>query len=201
MICPRRLLVPIVLLAAASELAAGERVLTFDPAATRVVFTLDATMHSVHGTLRLVRGEVRFDQVPGPASGAVVVDAVSAATGTEGRDLKMHRQVLESARFPEIVLEPRRLEGQVGADGTGALVVLGVLRLHGVEREVRWPVEVVTEGGRVRATSCFRVPYVAWGLHDPSVFVLRVGKEVAVEVEALGTLREAEPVGETGATR
>jgi polyisoprenoid-binding protein YceI len=173
--------------------AAGERVLTFDPAASSVRFTLDATMHTVHGSLRLVRGEVRFDAVPGPASGEIVVDATSGATGNDGRDEKMNREVLESGRFSEIVLVPGRLDGQVAADGTGTLVVEGVLRLHGAEQQVRWPVAVAATGDRVRATGRFQVPYVAWGLHDPSVFVLRVGKEVAVEVEAVGTLRAATP--------
>lgn len=177
--------------------AAAERVLTFDPGSSSVRFTLDATLHTVHGTLKVTRGRVRFDAVPGPASGEVVVDAVSGATGNDGRDKKMHEQVLLSAKYPEIVFVPRQTSGDLPASGKGTLTVDGVMRVAGTEHAVTLPLQVEVEGATVRVTSTFQVPYVAWGLDDPSVFLLRVGKEVAVEVEASGTLAAAAGQGAT----
>lgn len=181
----------VLFLAACLPAAAAERTLTFDPGGSAVRFTLDATMHTVHGSFKLVRGAVTFDAIPGPASGEIVVDATSGETGNGDRDQKMHEKVLTSLKFPEIVLVPSRLSGEVPTSGRGQLVVEGSLRLCGAEHPVKVPVEVEVEGDSVVARGRLSVPFVAWGLDDPSVFVLRVGKEVAVEVEARGTLQPA----------
>lgn len=34
----------------------------------------------------------------------------------------------------------------------------------------------------------FEIPYVEWGLDDPSTFILRVAKEVRVTIETAGTI-------------
>jgi hypothetical protein len=51
----------------------------------------------------------------------------------------------------------------------------------------------------VEATTTFVVPYVEWGLHDPSMMVLRVAKTVGVTVQAKGTLSATESVPSTAA--
>lgn len=190
-------------LLAALPAAGGERLLTVDPAASTVRFTLGATMHTVQGTFRVARGTVTFDAVPGPARGEIVVDAASGETGDRKRDAKMHAEVLLSATHREIVLEPRRLDGELPTAGRGTLKVEGVIRVLGMEHPVTLPLEVEVDGTTVRMSSAFQVPYVAWGLDDPSVFLLRVAKEVAVQVEASGTLSAAAgvtPASEESAT-
>jgi len=67
-------------LALAPALRAQEAVVTLDPAATKIDFTLGATLHTVHGTFKLKSGEIRFDPATGKASGAVIVDATSGYT-------------------------------------------------------------------------------------------------------------------------
>jgi polyisoprenoid-binding protein YceI len=177
-----------VLVALAGRAASDE--LTLEPARSELRFQLGATLHTVHGELDLVRGELHFDPGGGPASGELVVDARSARTGIELRDRDMHTKVLESERFPEIVLRAERLD-VVRRDATSADVRLGgVLRIHGGEHAVVIPARVTTQGGdRLLVEASFTIPYVAWGLRDMSTFVLRVEKEIEVEVRALGAWR------------
>ncbi|MGO9230669.1 MAG: YceI family protein, partial [Bryobacteraceae bacterium] len=90
-------------LALVSPLAAQELSLEMDPAQSKVDFTLGDVLHTVHGTFQLKRGAIRFDPASGRAFGELLVDARSGASGNDTRDRKMHKEILESQRFPDIV--------------------------------------------------------------------------------------------------
>jgi polyisoprenoid-binding protein YceI len=186
---PRLFLILLALgLAATLPLAAAERTLHLDPAKTEIAFTLGATLHTVEGTARLESGEIRFDPETGEASGRVAVAAASADTGNEGRDRDMHEKVLESARYPEIAFIPAGVAGTFDPGGTSHLTLRGSLEIHGASHPLSLDVEVVADGGRLTARTAFAVPYVEWGMKDPSKFVLRVDKHVDVTVVAVGEL-------------
>ena len=70
-------------------------------------------MHTVHGTFKLKSGQIRWDTATGHASGAIVIDATSGNTDNTSRDKNMHTQVLESAKFPEIVFTPTQIKGAI----------------------------------------------------------------------------------------
>ena len=170
--------------------AAGAETFELQPQETRVAFTLGATLHTVHGTLRARRGSVRFDPATGAASGEIVLDAASAETGNASRDRDMHGKILESARYPEIVWRIDHVEGFPRGEARSARVTLqGSLAIHGASHPLSATAEVaVGADRRVTASAAFKVPYIAWGMKDPSTFVLRVDKEVGVEVHAAGRL-------------
>jgi polyisoprenoid-binding protein YceI len=165
--------------------AHGDR-LVLDRAGSAVTFTLDATGHTVRGTLVLKDGSVEFDAAGGPASGRVVIDATSAATGSSGRDKTMHKEVLESEKYPEFVFLPERLDGAVAREGQSQAVLVGRLEIHGVVKPVSLPASITVTGDQVAATASLTIPFVAWGMHDPSVLFLRVAKEVVVQLEIQG---------------
>ncbi len=162
--------------------------LALDPAASRIAFTLHATLHRVEGSFRVQSGELRFDSSTGQISGRIVVDARTGDTSNAKRDAKMHGAVLESERFPELVLEPLSFDGSIAPEGESRIEVRGDLVVHGVRHPFVLPVELSIDGEQVRATATFDVPYVEWGLEDPSAFVLRVDKVVRVTAELVGTL-------------
>src|SRR5277367_3681892 len=89
-----------------------------DPSESTIEFTLGASLHTVHGTFKLKSGEIHFDPAKGTASGAIVVDALSGETSNEGRDKKMHQEILESPKFSEIVFVPARVTGTIAPQGT-----------------------------------------------------------------------------------
>lgn len=159
--------------------------LEFDAAQTKVEFTLAATLHTVQGTFKLKRGAIRIDEATGAVSGEVVVDATSGASGSDGRDRRMHADILESSRYPEIAFRPDRLEGAIPKQGAASLKMHGTFRVHGTDHEVTIPVEVDAANGQYAATLHFVVPYIQWGMKNPSTFVLRVSDKVNITVKTV----------------
>lgn len=180
----------IVTLFAAPYTHAQESVFTLDPSKSTVEFTLGASLHTVHGTFKLKSGEIHFDPAKGTASGSIVVDALSGESGNEGRDKKMHQEILETPKFSEIVFVPSRVQGAIAPQGTSQVAVTGVMRLHGNDHEMtlNFAVQPGTPGQAAQATATFSVPYVKWGLKNPSTFFLRVTDSVDVDVHASGQL-------------
>jgi polyisoprenoid-binding protein YceI len=162
--------------------------LVLDPSDSTVSFVLGATMHKVKGSFTLISGEVFYDPATGIASGEIVVDARSGDSGNNKRDRDMHRKVLESDSHPTIVLRPERVEGELPTEGDADLRVIASLHLHGRAHSVDIPLTVSVNQESLRLRATFEVPYVEWGLRDPSKFVLRVAKQVTVSVDAIGRL-------------
>ncbi len=173
------------LVASAPVLHAQEVLITLDPASTQIDFTLAATLHTVHGTFKLKSGEIRWDPATGHVSGAIVIDATSGNTDNTSRDKNMHADILESARFPEITFTPAQIKGAIPKEGTAQIDVSGVIRLHGQDQDATLTFSVQPgAAGSLQASSQFVVPYVKWGLKNPSTFLLHVADTVNVDIHA-----------------
>ncbi len=177
-----------VLTSLAVSAAAQQTSFQLDPAQTSVRFTLDDVLHTVHGTFRLQQGSLEFETASGKISGEIVVDAKSGESGSGMRDRKMHKEILESDRYPEISFRPDRIEGSVANPGKSSVRVHGMFNLHGVDREITVPVEVEMAADRWTATVHFTVPYVKWGMKNPSTLFLRVNDSVEIDLVAAGSL-------------
>lgn len=173
-------------LQSAPRVAAQEIVFDLDPAQSEVHFTLPDVVHTVHGTFKLKSGAVRFDPATGKAAGEVIVDVATGDSGSPARDRRMHKDILESSRYPDAFFAPDRFDGHFGPDGSADLQVHGVFKIHGTEHEVTFPVHVEMKGEQVTATMHFVVPYVKWGMKNPSNFILRVSDKVQIEIRANG---------------
>ena len=167
---------------------AQESILHVEPAQTKIEFSLGSSLHTVHGTFALKSCTIRFDPSSGSLSGAIVVDATSGESGNSGRDARMHREILESAKFPEIAFTPSQLKGKVAADGASAVEVSGKFRLHGQDHDLTLPGEIVADGAKLQLAIHFVIPYVQWGLKNPSNFFLRASDKVEIDVHATGRL-------------
>jgi len=169
---------------------ASAQTLTFDldPQATQITFGFGATLHSVQGTLKAASGKVQLDIATGKASGEIVLDLKSAATGNEKRDLKMHQKVLETDRYPQAVFHVERIDGELHREGRSELQLHGTLDLHGASHTVAIPTVALAQGDTVTATGVLDIPYVEWGLEDPSFFLLRVDKVVRVQIRGVGKI-------------
>lgn len=168
---------------------AGALIFAVDPTQSAVQWTLGSTLHAVHGTFALKSGNLQLDPSKGTASGEVVVDATSGRSGNDGRDRKMHKDVLESARFSEIIFRPDRFTGKLEMQGDSALQVHGVFLLHGNGHELTVPAQANLSGDHWSASAKFSIPFIEWGLKNPSTWLLKVDHSVSIELELKGTIQ------------
>ena len=172
---------------------AAETGIEFDALRTVVEFTLGDVLHTVHGTFKLRRGSIVFDPVTGKAGGSIVVDARSGDSGSSARDKRMHKNILESERFPEIAFVPDRVAGKLAPEGASEVQVHGQFRIHGEDHELTLPFQVQTAAGQLTATTHFGVPYVKWGMKNPSTFLLKVNDTVDITIRAMGRVSGSAP--------
>lgn len=170
-----------------TQTTAQEVVLVLDPSQCKVHFSVDATLHTVHGTFNLKSGTVHYDPESGKASGEIVVYATSGDSGNGTRDARMHKEILETRIYPEAVFRPSQVEGKVARSGASDVKLHGIILLHGQEHEIVVQVHAELAAGRWTGTAKFDVPYVQWGIKDPSNWLLRVKPVVNVEVEMAGS--------------
>jgi polyisoprenoid-binding protein YceI len=163
-----------------------------DPAQTQINWKVSG-LHPTHGTFKLKSGEFLFNPATGIAEGEILVDATTGESGNAARDKRMQDEVLESNRYPAIFFHPAHLKGAFKtAEGTQELTADGTFNIHGADHPLELPLKVQVSGEMVTATTRFTVPYVAWGMKNPSKFLLRVGKQVEIEVSAKGSIKQVE---------
>jgi polyisoprenoid-binding protein YceI len=172
-----------------AQTATGQVTLRLDPAKSSLHWTLGSTLHTVHGTFNLKSGTMEFDSASGAAKGEFIAYCTSGESGNEGRDKKMHKEILESARFPDIIFRPSKIDGAVAMQGASDVQMRGIFLLHGSEHEITIPVHAVFSGSTWKGTATFSIPYVAWGLKSPNTFLLKADPSVQIALELTGGLQ------------
>ncbi len=170
-------------------LAAAENTIELDPARSSIGFTLSDVLHTVHGSFKLKRGSLKFDSSTGAASGEIVVDVASGDSGNGSRDKRMHKDILESTRYPEAVFTPDRVSGDLAPSGESQLDVHGSFQIHGASHEMTFHFRAEVNGGEVVTSTSFTIPYVQWGMKNPSNFLLKVNDKVEMNVQATGRVQ------------
>jgi len=165
---------------------AQQAVLELNPANTHIDYTLQGWPHVTNGTFQLARGIIRIDPATGKADGSVVVSATSGDSGSHMRDSEMKDSILEVERYPEITFIPQHAEGQRSGQSEFPAAIRGILTLHGKPHEITLNMAVQPSGDRFTATAHFAVPYVAWGLKNPSLLIFRCADTVYVDVKTQG---------------
>jgi hypothetical protein len=90
-----------------------------------------------------------------------------------------------------VVFHPQHVEGKVGRAGMSDVKLSGVFSIHGSDRDITALVHAELTGDQWHGTSSFEVPYVKWGIKDPSNFLLKVKPVVSVEMEMSGEIKSA----------
>lgn len=185
----RIVLLALATLALLAPAAAQPTQIKLDPAKTRVEWTLGDVFHTVRGTFQLKSGTISFDPKTGEASGQVVVDATSGNSGNSTRDSKMKKEILETARYPEIVFSPKHVSGYVAGQESSTVLVAGIFAIHGGTHDLTLTLPIVVKNTAVEARTSFVVPYEEWGMKNPSTLFLKVEKTVQISISAVGELQ------------
>jgi polyisoprenoid-binding protein YceI len=184
----RTVLALTLVLAAASPARPGNRqaVIVLDPATTHIGYTLEGFPHTTVGTFKLKNGEIRIDPETGKTDGRIIVDAASGTSGVAMRDERMRNSILDAQLYPEISFAPRQTRGTPLPQGDFTVNVSGTFFLHGDQHDLMMDVRIHRTGDNFMASTHFIVPYVMWGLENPSVLVLKVSDKVKIDVNAAG---------------
>lgn len=171
---------------------AQHQTLTINPDTSQCAFTLGGSGHHVQGTFHVQSGSIDFDPTTQKISGTVAVAAGSGNSGEPSRDKKMNSDVLDTAHFAEVTFAPNSYQGTIAPTGDSTIQVSGVFTLHGAPHDITVPMQVHIDGANLTAKGKFTVPYVKWGLKDPSIFILKVAKEVDIDLTLNGRLGHGE---------
>ncbi len=158
-----------------------------NPAKTRIEFVIGDVLHTVHGTFKLKSGHIDVNPRTKAISGQIVVDASSGNSGSGARDGRMKQNVLEVDRYAEITFTPSTIEGDLSTRPS-SVTVTGWFDIHGQRHRLSIPVQVTMPGDKAVAIGTFVVPYVAWGMRNPSTLFLRVSPQVEIKITAVGSI-------------
>jgi polyisoprenoid-binding protein YceI len=158
-----------------------------DPAKTKIEFVIGDVLHTVRGKFKLKSGHIDVNPQTKTISGQIVVDASSGESGSGARDRRMKQSILEADRYPDITFTPSTIEGDLSTRPS-SVTVSGWFDIHGQRHRLSIPVQVTMPGDKAVAIGNFVVPYVAWGMKNPSTLFLRVNQEVGINVTAVGCI-------------
>ena len=169
---------------------AQQQTFVANPDASTVKMTLKTTHEVVNGTFHIQSGSLEFDRSAARMSGSVIVLAGSGKTGNGSRDKKMNKDILEVEQHATVSFEPKSYAGAIASSGDSTIQVTGIFTLLGRPHEITIPILVHLEGTTATAKADFVVPYIQWGLKDPSFLFWKADKDVAIDLSLTGRLSQ-----------
>ena len=161
---------------------------TINPDASEIKITLNTTHEVVHGTFHLQSGSIEFDHSAPKMSGSVVVLAGSGKTGNDSRDNKMNKDILKVDHYTTISFAPKSYTGTIAPSGDSTIQVSGIFTLLGNPHDLTLPIQVHMDGSKATVKAHFVVPYVQWGLKNPSFLFWKAENVVAIDLLLTGAL-------------
>ena len=161
---------------------------TVNPDASKVNMTLKTNHDTVLGTFHVQSGAIEYGNTAKTIGGTVVVAAGSGNTGNESRDKKMDKDILDTQKYSTVTFAPKSFTGAIAPSGDSTIQVTGVITLLGTPHDIVIPMQINIEGENGTAKANFPIPYVQWGLKDPSFFVLKAQKEVDINLNLMGKI-------------
>ena len=161
-----------------------------NPDASEVKIALKTTHELVNGTFHVQSGSIEFDRNTPKMSGSVVVLAGSGKTGNDSRDKKMNKDILKVEQHATVSFEPRTHTGAIASSSDSTIQVTGIFTLLSTPHEITIPMLLHLEGASASAKAHFVVPYVDWGLKNPSFLIWKADNDVTIDLNLVGTISQ-----------
>jgi polyisoprenoid-binding protein YceI len=159
-----------------------------DPDASEVKMKLNTTHEVVNGIFHVQSGSIDFNRTASHISGIVIVAAGSGKTGNDSRDKKMNKDILKADQFATVSFAPKTYNGIIAASGDSIIQVSGVFTLLGTAHDLTIPMQIHVDGTKATAKARFVVPYVQWGLKNPSFLIWKAENDVAIDLNLVGRI-------------
>jgi polyisoprenoid-binding protein YceI len=159
-----------------------------DPDVSEVKMKLNTTHEVVSGTFHVQSGSIEFDRTAAKISGIVVVAAGTGKTGNESRDKKMNKDILKVDQYTTVSFAPKTYTGTISASGVSTIQVSGVFTLVGTTHDLSIPMQLYIDGSKATAKAHFVIPYVQWGLKNPSFLIWKAENDVAIDLSLSGNI-------------
>ena len=167
---------------------AQHRTFAVNPDASEVRMTLNTTHEVVNGTFHVQSGSIGFDRSGAKIWGSVVVLADSGKTGNSSRDKKMKKDILKVAQYATVTFTPIGYTGMIAPTGDSTIQVGGIMTLLGIPHAITVPMQIHMAGGNCTAKAHFVIPYVQWGLKNPSFLFWKAENDVAIDLNLVGQI-------------
>ena len=167
---------------------AQHQTFTVNPDASDVKMKLNTTHEVVNGTFHVQSGSINFDRTASNISGTVSVAAASGKTGNDSRDKKMNKDILKVDQFATVSFAPKTYDGMIAASGDSTIQVSGVFTLLGTAHDLTIPMQIHIDGSKATAKGQFVVPYVQWGLKNPSFLIWKAENDVGIDLNLVGQI-------------
>jgi polyisoprenoid-binding protein YceI len=161
-----------------------------NPDASEVKMTLKTTHEVVSGVFHIQSGSVEFERSNPRMSGSVTVLAGSGRTGNDSRDRKMNKEILQVEQHATVLFEPKAYTGAIAPTGDSTIQVTGIFTLLGTPHQITIPMSIHMDGSASTAKAHFVVPYVQWGLKNPSFLIWKADNDVSIDLSLSGRLSQ-----------
>lgn len=164
------------------DTARPRTVYRLDETTSLVRFEAKAFMHDFTGKTSKLRGIIRLGDLDRltDAEACVAIDAASLETGIATRDGIMRDDHLETAKFPTIGFVLTGVEAVSRQSAVWNFTARGTLSLHGISREILFPVRARQTGETLRLTAQMPLKMTDYRIRIPKFLFFTVENQVVV---------------------
>ena len=100
----------------------------------------------------------------------------------------MRKDILKVEQFATVSFAPKAYTGTIATPGDSTIQVTGVFTLLGTPHDLTIPMRIHIDSQKTTAKAHFVVPYVEWGLKNPSFLIWKAENNVDIDISLVGAI-------------